>query len=117
MIIFEHLDMPKGGPPRHIHFAQDEWFYVTKGEFAFEVGEEAFRVQPGGCFFAPRQVPHVWACVSSPGTLITLLSPAGTFEDFILETTTHATVPTPEELARAFAAHDMKVVGPPLPVS
>jgi hypothetical protein len=32
--------MGKGGPPRHYHHEQDESFYVTKGEFAFEVGDE-----------------------------------------------------------------------------
>ena len=30
--------MGKGGPPRHVHFEQDEWFYVIKGDYVFEVG-------------------------------------------------------------------------------
>ena len=38
VLLFEHRDMGKGGPPRHVHFEQDEWFYVVKGEFVFEVG-------------------------------------------------------------------------------
>lgn len=116
LYVFEHADMGKGGPPRHVHFHQDEWFYVLKGEFAFQIGEEAFRLTAGHSVFAPRLVPHAWACVRDPGTLLTLVSPAGTFETFLRETTRHRQLPLPDEVARAFAAHDMEVVGPPLPV-
>ena len=37
---FEHREMAKGGPPRHVHHEQDEWFYVLKGRYVFEVGDE-----------------------------------------------------------------------------
>jgi mannose-6-phosphate isomerase-like protein (cupin superfamily) len=117
VLLFEHRDMGKGGPPRHVHFEQDEWFYVIKGEFAFEVGDQRFRLNSGDTLFAPRNVPHAWAHVGDePGTLLTLVSPVGTFETFILDTTRHATLPTPDDVERAFAAHGMKVVGPPLEV-
>ena len=115
--IFEHTNMGKGGPPRHIHYEQDEWFYVTKGEFAMEVGDERFRLKPGDSMFAPRMIPHVWAQISNQGSLLTLLSPAGTFEEFIRDTARHSALPTPEEVEKAFAAHGMKVVGPPLKVA
>jgi len=115
--LFEHTNMGKGGPPRHIHYAQDEWFYAIRGEFAIEVGEERFRLKPGDSVFAPRMIPHAWAHISDqPGTLMTLVSPAGTFETFIRDTTRFSKLPTPEEVEKAFAAHGMKVVGPPLKV-
>ena len=118
LLIFEHKDMGKGGPPRHVHFEQDEWFYVIEGEYAFEVGDEKFRLKRGDTLFAPRQVPHGWAHISDqPGTLLTIVSPVGAFEKFILDTTKHPTLPSPEEIDRAFAAHGMEVVGPPLPVN
>jgi quercetin dioxygenase-like cupin family protein len=118
LLVFEHNGIRKGGPPRHVHYAQDEWFYVIKGEFAFEVGDEKFRLGAGDTLFAPRNVPHGWAHVSDqPGTLLTTVSPAGTFETFILETTRHPNLPPPEEVEKAFAAHGMKVVGPPLEVT
>jgi mannose-6-phosphate isomerase-like protein (cupin superfamily) len=117
LLVFMHPRMGKGGPPRHVHHAQDEWFYVVAGEFALEVGDQKFRLRPGDSAFAPRQVPHAWACVSdSPGTLITTVSPAGTFETFIRETTLHPTLPSEQEIAATFAAHDMTVLGPPLMV-
>jgi hypothetical protein len=44
------------------------------------------------------------------------LSPAGTFETFIRDATKLRKLPTPEEAEKAFAAHGMKIVGPPLKV-
>lgn len=117
LFVFQHKDVGKGGPPRHVHHAQDEWFYAVEGEYAVDVGEEKFRLKPGDSLLAPRGVPHAWAHVSDrPGTLITAVSPAGTFEEFIRETTRHPTLPTPEAIAAAFAKHGMTVVGPPLAV-
>ena len=115
LYIFEHRNQGKGGPPRHVHFEQDEWFYVVKGEYAFEIGGEKFHLTAGDTMFAPRNIAHGWASIGDePGTLLTLVSPAGTFEEFLHETTRHSTLPPQEEIERAFAAHNMKVVGPPL---
>ena len=82
LFMLEHRDMSKGGPGRHLHFEQDEWFYPIKGEFLFEVSDETFRLQAGDSLFAPRRVPHRWACVSDPGTILIALQPAGTIEQF-----------------------------------
>jgi quercetin dioxygenase-like cupin family protein len=117
LFVFEHADMGKGGPPRHFHYEQDEWFYVTKGEFAFEVGDERYTLRPGDSLFAPRRVPHVWAYVGDePGTLLLAIQPAGSLEEFFMENCAMDRLPTPEEADRSFAAHGMKIVGPPLDV-
>jgi mannose-6-phosphate isomerase-like protein (cupin superfamily) len=117
LFLFEHRDMGKGGPPRHVHHDQDEWFYAIKGKFLIEVGGETFRLKPGDSAFAPRRVPHVWAHIGEePGTVLTALSPAGTFETFIRGAADLTDLPTPEDAAKAFTAHGMTVVGPPLPI-
>ena len=117
LFVFEHAEMGKGGPPRHFHYEQDEWFYALKGTFAFEVGEERFTLGPGDSLLAPRMVPHVWAYLGEePGTLLVALRPAGSFEAFFRESCEMRRLPTPEEADRMFAAHGMKVVGPPLDV-
>ena len=117
LLVFEHNGIQKGGPPRHVHYAQDEWFYVIEGEFVFEVGDRRLRLGPGETLFAPRNVPHGWAHAGAQqGTLLTTVSPAGTFETFILETTTQPTLPSPKEVEKAFASHGMKVVGPPIDI-
>ena len=70
--LIEVLVPPGLGSPWHVHTDEDEWFYVIKGEFAFEVGDTAFRLKAGDTLFAPRKIAHAWACVSDePGTLLT----------------------------------------------
>ena len=32
----------EGGPSFHLHYDQDEFWYITKGESLFKVGEETF---------------------------------------------------------------------------
>lgn len=113
---FESRDMPRGGPPLHVHHEQDEWFYIVKGEFIFEVGGDRHELKAGDSLFAPRGVPHTFACADGNGTLLTTLSPAGTFETFILETTRTSEIPSPQEMARHFEQHDMTLLGPPLEV-
>ena len=62
LLIIENTFREKGGPARHLHYNQDEWFQVQDGEFIFEVGVERFTLRAGDLLLAPRGVPHVWAC-------------------------------------------------------
>jgi hypothetical protein len=88
-----------------------------KGDFAFEVGDERFTLRPGDSLLAPRMVPHVWAYVGDdPGTLLLVVQPAGSLEAFFRQSSEMTRLPTPEEADQMFAAHGMKVVGPPLEV-
>lgn len=79
LLVFMHRNMTaKGGPPKHIHHDQDEWFYVVAGEFIAEIGDDTFTMRTGDSLFAPRKVPHAWAHVGdTPGTIITTVSPVG----------------------------------------
>jgi len=113
LFVCEHRDMGKGGPVKHLHLEQDEWFYPTKGEFLFEVGDETFRLKAGDSLFAPRRIPHRWACVNEPGSMVIALQPAGTIEAFFKTIGSLQSRPAPEKLADIFAAHGMRTVGPP----
>ena len=116
LFIIEHTNNHRGGPPRHIHSAQEEWFYVLEGEYVIEVGETSFQLTTGDAVLAPRAVPHVWACVGSGhGRLLIVFQPAGQMEDFFMESSLLDTLPDPEKLASLFARHGMTLVGPPLP--
>jgi len=62
-------------------------------------------------------VPHGWAYVGdTPGTLLLAVQPAGSLEAFFRQSCEMTRLPTPEEADQMFAAHGMKVVGPPLDV-
>jgi len=115
LFILENTFREKGGPARHLHYNQDEWFYVAEGEFIFEVGEEKFRLKPGDSLLAPRRVPHVWAYTGGAGGRILIaFMPAGKMEAFFHEVTkANAMPPQDPELWRA---HEMELLGPPLSV-
>lgn len=61
VLVLENTFHARGGPARHLHYEQDEWFYAVEGEFVVEVGAERFSLTPGDSLVAPRRVPHAWA--------------------------------------------------------
>jgi len=114
LFIIENTFHEKGGPARHLHLFQDEWFYAVEGEFIAEVGQERFRLQPGDSLLAPRNVPHVWAYTggATRGRMLIAFMPAGKMKAFFQEVTkANAMPPQTPELWRA---HDMELLGPPL---
>jgi quercetin dioxygenase-like cupin family protein len=113
LLILENVFHAKGGPPRHLHYHQDEVFYALEGEFLIEVGAERALLRPGDALLAPRRVPHVWAHVGAGrGRILITFSPAGQMEAFFrVVTPTNA---MPRQNADLFRAHGMELVGPPL---
>ena len=111
----EHTLRQKGGPPRHLHPHQDEWFYVLEGDFIAEIGGKRITLHPGDSLLGPRNIPHVWAFIGDgPGKLILTFTPAGKIEAFFNEVTKAQAAP-PQDKA-LFAAYDMVLLGPPLAV-
>jgi quercetin dioxygenase-like cupin family protein len=115
LLILENTFHAKGGPARHLHYEQDEWFYAVEGEFIIEVGEKRFSLHPGDSLLAPRKVPHVWAFVGEGrGRILITFDPAGQMEAFFREVTKANAMP-PQDPA-LWRAHGMELMGPPLPV-
>ena len=56
-----------GGPARHLHYEQDEWFYALEGEFIWKSAPQRWRLKPGDSILAPRMKPHVWAFTGAGG--------------------------------------------------
>lgn len=115
LLVLENTFHTKGGPARHLHTEQDEYFYALEGEFVLEVGGENFRLKPGDSLLAPRRVPHVWAFVGDgDGRILITFSPAGQMEAFFrIVTQANAMPPQDPELWRT---HGMALLGPPLKV-
>jgi quercetin dioxygenase-like cupin family protein len=115
LFILENTFRAKGGPARHLHYDQDEWFYALDGEFLVEVGNERFRLNPGDSLLAPRQVPHVWASVGAAGGRILIaFVPAGSMEEFFRRVTQANAMPAQDPAL--WRAHGMELLGPPLAV-
>jgi quercetin dioxygenase-like cupin family protein len=99
-----------GGPPLHIHRAEDEFFYVLSGEFDFQLGDCVKRAPAGSFVFIPKDVVHTYRHVGpEPGVLLGTVHPGG-FEGLFqgLPRADEATV------RALFKKHSMEVVGPPL---
>lgn len=65
LFIMENRMTKKGGPPRHLHHGQDEWFYVVGGDFVMEIGSDRFRLSAGDSILGPREIPHAYAYVGN----------------------------------------------------
>lgn len=114
--VVEATDVLKGGPPRHLHHEQEEWFYVIESDYILEIGDERYRLGPGDAVLAPRRVPHVWAHVGEgKGRLLIAFQPAGEMEAFFGQLA-RVSNPSPDELQGLFSSHGMEVTGPPLPI-
>lgn len=114
VFIMENRNMLRGGPPRHVHYEQEEWFYFVEGsgDVLLEVGDMKLRLKPGDSVLAPRNVPHVWAYLGlQPGRMLFAFTPAARIQGFFEEASKPgAKVGDPGR----FESHGMKVLGPPL---
>src|SRR4029079_19032404 len=118
--VFESTREKEGGPSYHLHFEQDEFWYILKGEFLFKVGEETFTAKAGDSVFGPRNVPHAFAKVGKgESKLLMFFQPAGKMEKMFKDISEGATknITTDEAKDKFFHEYGLKRVGPPLTYS
>lgn len=116
LCIYDTVRRARGGPPMHIHYEQDEWFYVREGEFVVQIGDERFHLAPGDSLLAPRRIPHAFANVSETGKLIVAFQPAGSIERIFSEIAvlSHSRMPTLEDWQNVSSPNGVDIIGPPL---
>ena len=109
-----------GGPPLHVHQAEDEVVILLEGELDYQIGEQRGVLNEGGLLWFPRQVPHAVANLSGrPARFVTVVTPSG-IEDFFrgqrdyLAALAPGTLPDPEQLAAVPGAQERQAIGPPL---
>jgi len=118
IFLWEITVAEKSGPPRHVHYYQDEWFFVVQGEFVAEIGGTMYFLLPGDSILLPRGVTHAYAHVSDGvGKMLAAVFPAQTFEQFLEESRLAGPKATPKEIDELFQKHGMKEVGPPIDVA
>jgi mannose-6-phosphate isomerase-like protein (cupin superfamily) len=117
LFIMEHANRKKGGPPRHLHHYEDEWFYVLEGEYIAEDGSERFELQAGDSLLGPREVPHAWAFVGNTvGRLLIAFAPANKMEAFFRDNAKRTANGDYLNDAQVHRADGLKLLGPPLSV-
>lgn len=113
LFLIEHSHLRKGGgPPLHLHYAQEEYFYVMEGEFLFQVGDRRLALHPGDSILGPRNIPHTFTVTSEqPGHMLIAFTPAGQMEGFFRAAEKPGVSLNDPAL---FASHGCKMLGPPL---
>jgi quercetin 2,3-dioxygenase len=114
LTVLEYVGFEKIGPPLHVHYDQDETFYVVEGEYLFQLDTERMTLKAGDTIFLPRAVPHTWLQLSDHGKLIYFLQPSGQMEEFFQKMNELKGPPSPELIQQIHNAHGMKVLGPPI---
>jgi len=109
-----------GGPPLHVHEAEDEVVIVVDGQLDYQVGQTRGVLAAGGVLWFPRMVPHAVANLGAePCRFVTVVTPSG-IEDFFrnqrdyLAALPSGSHPDPDALSAVVGAEKRRVVGPPL---
>lgn len=116
IFVFESSRIKEGGPSHHLHFDQDEWWYVLSGRFVFKIGETQYEAKAGDSVFGPRMVPHSFSKIGEEeGKLLMFYQPAGKMEDMFQKIGEGYTKGFTEEQQDKFREeHGIKRVGPPI---
>ncbi|MFP5237046.1 MAG: cupin domain-containing protein [Acidobacteriota bacterium] len=109
LFVIEHRGLKPGGPPFHLHYHQDEWFYVMEGRVTFIVGDQKLTLGPGESILGPRGIPHTFSSVVPASHLLIAFAPAGKMEAYFRDARGDGKLAAqPEYMNR----YDMKWVGP-----
>jgi quercetin dioxygenase-like cupin family protein len=120
---------PKGREPsRHLHFTDDEGFYVLDGNATFYVGHETYKASPGTFVFLPHGVPHSYTFETDVVRMLAIVAPGGLEKHFrdarFSEPAKALTLPPAkgepdmavlEQMSKDLAGYGTEVVGPPGP--
>ncbi len=114
--IFETVDHPGYGPPRHIHHDADETFCLLEGRVDFLLAGVVTAHGPGDTVFIPRGTEHSF-CVRGdiPARMLTVMTPGG-FEGFFSQMAAGG-LRIPQDMDRIApisAAFHQEMTGPPL---
>ena len=99
MTIVEVTSPPGLEAPLHVHYRDDEGFWILEGEVTFQVGDETIEASAGDYVFGPRDIPHRFTVGDTGCKMLFILVPGG-IEDLIMKTSepaTSRTLPPPAE--------------------
>ena len=113
---------PGGESPNHVHYREDEAFWVLEGEIEVTVGGETITARPGSFVRLPRNIPHAYVNAgSTPVRFLTLMVPAGLekFFEVVGKTAKDPSSPPPfeeedvEKLLTTATEYGVEILPPP----
>ena len=99
MTIVEVTEAPGAEAPLHVHYREDEGFYILEGSATIQVGDTSFEVGPGDYAFGPRDIPHRYSIGPDGCRMLFICTPGG-FENLVKEMSVPAqrrTLPPPSD--------------------
>jgi mannose-6-phosphate isomerase-like protein (cupin superfamily) len=118
------MTLPVGSSaPLHVHDDLDDTWYILDGTMVVRCGDDISVAGPGHWVSMPRGVPHTFRVVGERDARILLVHDNTSFRDLIRDLGVPAQArtvppepvfPTPDELARVAASHDLTPIGPPM---
>jgi quercetin dioxygenase-like cupin family protein len=82
MTVVEVTEHPGAAAPLHVHYRDDEAFWILEGDVTFEVGDTTIEASAGDYVFAPRDIPHRFTVGGAGCRMLFILLPGG-MEDII----------------------------------
>ena len=116
MSIVDSWSPAGSGPPRHIHYDEDETFVILTGTCRVWIAGQDRIAGPGETVFIPRGTEHTFKVTGdAPSRHLVILTPGG-FEGFFAEMA-RGQFSLPEDMAKieaAAARYNLAFTGPPL---
>jgi mannose-6-phosphate isomerase-like protein (cupin superfamily) len=100
MTIVEMTEPPGVDAPLHVHYREDEAFWILEGSATFRVGELTIEAKAGDYLFGPRNVPHKYTVGDEGCRMLFICTPGGNFENVVREMSVPArrrTLPPPSD--------------------
>ncbi len=73
---------PGAEPPPHLHYEQDEMFYILEGEIEVYCGDQVRTTRAGDAIFLPRQQAHAFRFVSPTVRFLALVQPGNGLDGY-----------------------------------
>lgn len=97
LTIVEVTEAPGAATPLHVHYRDNESFWILEGDVIFEVGGASIAAHAGDFVFGPRGIPHRYTVGDAGCRMLFIMTPGG-FEKLVTEMSRPAgsrTVPPP----------------------
>lgn len=117
MALFYGFYAKNDSAPLHVHYKEDEVFYILEGEFVVQVGTEKYTLKAGDSVFLPRNIPHTYLALTDNARMLFMTTPAGKQEVMFKQLSQMDATATAADFRKVLLAHDQDVVGPPLKAS
>jgi mannose-6-phosphate isomerase-like protein (cupin superfamily) len=85
LTIVEMTEPPGVDGPLHVHYREDEAFWILEGSATFRVGDETVEAKAGDYLFGPRHVPHKYTVGPDGCRMLFICTPGGNFENLVRE--------------------------------